>query len=131
VILDSFSTPGHLPQLVLNTVLELLLVAARRLARRLTPGIRAWGILLVGYLAAISALAFGGLGGSGRDYLVVLPIVALVLAGLPSGIVMAVLGALTLAVFGVLADRGMLGSWLIDRANSTRLSVGSPRALTR
>jgi len=122
VILDSFSTPGHLSQLALNTVLELLLVALA-LGRRLDPRIRAWGILLVGYLAAISALTFGGLGGSGRDYLVVLPIVALVLAGLPSGIVMAALSALTLVVFGVLVDRGMLGAWLVDRANSTQLRV--------
>jgi signal transduction histidine kinase len=49
--------------------------------------------------------------------------VALVLAGLPSGIVMAALSVLTLVVFGVLVDRGMLGTWLVDRANSTRLSV--------
>jgi signal transduction histidine kinase/CheY-like chemotaxis protein len=122
VILDSFSTPGHLHQLTLYAVLELLLVVLA-LWRRLDPRIRAWGILLVGYLAAVLALAFGGLGGSGRDYLVVLPIAALVLAGLPSGIVMAVLGALTLAAFAVLADRGMLAGWLVDRASSTQLSV--------
>jgi len=77
--------PGQWPAVALFTVM-LLLLAVLALWRSLGLQVRAAGLLLLGYLAAIVSLARGGLAGSGRDYLLVLPIVGLILVGVPTGV---------------------------------------------
>src|SRR5512137_2071017 len=57
-----------------------LIVVALAIFRRLDVRIRAWGLLLVGYIAAIVDLMFFGLEGDGRIFLITLPALALILA---------------------------------------------------
>jgi signal transduction histidine kinase len=68
------------------------------------------------------SLARGGLAGSGRDYLLVMPIVALILLGARAGALMSILSALILTVLAVLADRGLLEGWLILLQNPMRFT---------
>ena len=65
-----------------------------------------------------TALAANGLGSSGRLYLLVLPVGAVILIGIRSGIFMAAFSALTLVTFTLLANHGSLASWLISDRNS-------------
>ncbi|MFM8320613.1 MAG: response regulator [Chloroflexota bacterium] len=102
----------------LGLLLAVILLAAWR---GLDSRIRGFGLLLIGYLAGVVALARGGLAGSGRDFLLVLPILALILIGARFGMILAVFSGLILAVFAVLAEQGALQPWLVLTENSTRL----------
>ncbi len=120
-ILDAISRPGQWPTVILFSILALML-AALALLRGIDNRIRAWGVLLVPYVVGVTTLASFGLGSSGRLYLLALPIGALILIGVRSGIVMSALSILTIAVFAVLADRGMLLHWLVSDRNSLLLA---------
>ncbi len=113
--------PDQWPAVALFTVM-LLLLGVLALWRSLDSRIRASGLLLLGYAAAIVSLARGGLAGSGRDYLIVLPIIALILVGTRAGALLSALSVLILAIFAVLADRGLLLPYLVIVQNSQRLA---------
>jgi PAS domain S-box-containing protein len=113
--------PEQWPAVALFAVL-LLLLAVLAFWRGLDFRVRAVGLLLLGYVAAVVSLARGGLAGSGRDYLVVLPIVALILIGARAGVFLSAFSALVLAIFAVLADRGFLLPWLVNTQNPLRLT---------
>ena len=113
--------PGQWPAVALFTVL-LALLAVLAFWRDLDFRVRAAGLMVLGYVAAVVSLARGGLAGSGRDYLVVLPIVGLVLLGVRAGVVLSAFSALLMAIFAVLADRGFLLPWLINTQNPLRLA---------
>jgi PAS domain S-box-containing protein len=119
--LNALKQGDQWPAFALFAVL-LLLLAVLAFWRSLDGRIRAWGILSIGYAAGVAALARGGLAGSGRDFLLVLPIIALILLGGRAGVFLSILSGLTLAVFAVLADRGLLLRWLILTENPLRLS---------
>jgi PAS domain S-box-containing protein len=116
-ILDAISRPGQWPTVILFSILALVL-AALAFFRGIDNRIRAWGVLLVPYVVGVTTLASFGLGSSGRLYLLALPIGALILIGVRSGIVMSALSVLTMAVFAFLADRGALVQWLVSDRNS-------------
>ncbi len=113
--------PDQWPAVFVFTALMVLL-AGLAFGQRLDIRLRASGLLLVGYLAGILSLARGGLAGSGRDYLLVMPIVALILVGARVSIFTSLLSALILATFAVLAERGLLQRWLILQENPLRLT---------
>jgi signal transduction histidine kinase/DNA-binding response OmpR family regulator/HPt (histidine-containing phosphotransfer) domain-containing protein len=119
--LDAISRPGQWTTVGLASVLVLMLVALA-IFRRIDSRIRAWGIILVPYAIVVTALASYGLGGSGRLYLLALPIGALILIGVRGGIFMSAVSALTMAVFAYLADQGMLAQWLTGERNSLLLA---------
>ena len=121
IVFTAASRPEQWPAAVLFTGM-LLLLGMLALWRRLDSRIRAGGLLLLGYAVAIVSLARGGLAGSGRDYLIVLPIVALILVGKRAGGILAGVSALILAVFAVLADRGHLLPYLVNQQNSQELA---------
>ncbi len=75
-----------------------LIILALALLRRLDSRIRGWVLLSLGYFMGVLALWQGGLWASGRLYLFFLPIVALVLIDLRSGLVMAGISLLTFAL---------------------------------
>jgi PAS domain S-box-containing protein len=112
--------PEQWPAVALFTVL-LSLLAVLAFWRRPDHRMRAAGLLILGYVAAALSLARGGLAGSGRDYLVALPIVALILVGVRAGILLSAFSALVLAIFAVLADRGFLLPYLVNTQNPMRL----------
>jgi len=97
----------------------LLLVLA--ISRRMNSRVRAWGLLLLGYAIGIVAFARGGLAGDGRIFMLALPVLALILAGVRSGIIMAVLSLLAFAVFTFLAQQGQMARWLVHLDNPLTL----------
>ena len=119
-ILDAISRPGQWPAVIIFFVLDLILIAMAIF--RFDHRIRAWTVLLVPYVVGVTTLASFGLGSSGRLYLLVLPIGALILIGVRSGIFMSVLSILTMAVFAFLSERGVLQSWLVNDRNSLLLA---------
>ncbi len=116
-IADAISRPGQWPPVILYSFLALVMTALA-IFRRVDLRIRAWGVLLVPYVVGVTALASYGLGSSGRLYLLVLPIGALILIGVRSAIFMSALSTLTMLVFTVLAGRGALAPWLVSERNT-------------
>ena len=88
--------------------------------RRLDMRLRAWGFLLVGQATAILATARGGLAGDGRVYFMAMPILALVLVGGRSGLLMGIISLVTYTVFAILAHQGQLEKWLVVSENTGR-----------
>jgi signal transduction histidine kinase len=81
------------------------------------PGIsqyvRGWFLILLIYILGVIALARGGLAGSGREYMILLPVVAFVLVGVRPGMIAAGMSLFSLAVFTYLASERFLDRWLI------------------
>ncbi len=119
-IADALSRPGQWPAVIVFAILDVVLIGLAIF--RIDYRIRAWGVLLVPYVVGVTTLASFGLGSSGRLYLMVVPIGALILLGVRSGIVMSVVSILTMVAFAVLADRGLLVIWLISDRNSLLLA---------
>src|SRR5512138_2443661 len=116
-VADALARQGQWPAVIVFSLLEVVLVVLAAF-QRIDYRIRAWGVLLVPYAVSVTALASYGLGSSGRIYLVALPIGALVLMGVQSGLIMSIVSVLTMVVFALLADRGILLNWLIADRNS-------------
>jgi PAS domain S-box-containing protein len=95
------------PLAVIITVAFLMLLALAVL-RSIDYRIRAWGFLLVGYALATANLTTFGIMSAGPWYLLVLPILALILAGVRSGILASVVSGIVLAVSVVLFQQGVL-----------------------
>lgn len=85
--------------------------------QRLNYRTRAWGLVLLGYLTGVLALALGGLAGDGRVLLVATPLVALALIGARAGLIVTFLNLTTFAGFAVAAHLGWLDDWLVISDN--------------
>ena len=107
IIITFFQNPDVSGTILPFTALYALLVALA-VFRRIDYRLRAWGLLLVGYVAAITNLVIGGLRGASPWYLLVLPIVGFILVSVRSGIILSVLSALVLAIFIPLFELGIL-----------------------
>jgi GAF domain-containing protein len=134
-ILDAASRPGQWPTISLYLVLTLIL-AALAIFRRIDNRIRTWSVLLVAYATGLAALVTLGLGGSGRLYLLSLPIVALILLGVRPGIFMSTLSIITMVAFAALANYTevlhqtisernslLVGDWLAESSDTLMLLV--------
>jgi PAS domain S-box-containing protein len=77
--------------------------------RRLDTRLRTWVFLLLGYAAAIWGLGINGLPGSGRVYLMALPVLAFVFVGRRSGWAATVLSLLILGLSSVFFQSGLFG----------------------
>ncbi len=95
-----------------------LLLVLTLLRRRMDYRIRAWALLLVGYVAAVLLMATLGLLGNGVPFLVVLPALGLVVLGRRTGLVMAALSVLIYLGFTAAAATGIMADWLIIRENT-------------
>lgn len=112
---DALSHPKQIPSLVLYACLSLVLIVLA-VFRRVDQRIRTWGILLVAYTSGVIALSTLGLGGSGRLYLLTLPVITVILLGVRPGIYMSFLSVFTLAGFALLAKyTTFLQVWLVER----------------
>jgi len=116
VVFEAVRHPQQWPVASAYLVMWLCLVGLAAFCR-LNPYLRAWGLLLLGYAAAAQALALGGLAGDGRVFLVALPMVALILVGVRSGLIVSVISLLTFAAFAVAAHLGWMTDWLIISDN--------------
>jgi signal transduction histidine kinase/CheY-like chemotaxis protein len=115
-IIQAISISDISPSVILLTVLELALIALA-VFHSIDIRVRVYGVLLIGYTAAIVKLALDGLGSSGPLYLLVLPLIALILIGRRAGILASTLSALILTAFTALIAGGLL---------TPRPSAGSP-----
>jgi two-component system, sporulation sensor kinase E len=98
-----------------------LFIVGLALFRRFNPRLRLWTLLMLCYAAGVLAFARGGLAGEGRVYLLALPVIALILDGLRSGLIMAVLSLLTFAAFAATAHLGWMAGWLVRQDNTLLL----------
>ena len=117
-ILDTATVPGQLPIMLLAGALVLALTALAIL-RGIDSRIRSWGFLIIIYAISVIALVMNGLGGSGRLFLLVLPIFALILIGARAGLLMSALSILTMAILAFLIDQGLAVQWLVGEKNSS------------
>jgi PAS domain S-box-containing protein len=120
-ILDAISRPGQWINVILYVILTLLLVVLA-IFRKIDHRIRTWGLLLVAYITGVIALVSLGLGGSGRLYMLSLPVVALVLLGVRSGMYASVFSVFTMVVVAFLTSSNAAVQQLLNERNSLRLA---------
>jgi PAS domain S-box-containing protein len=120
-VLDALSRPGQWPAVIVYLTLTAVMIGLA-VARRIDYRIRAWGTLLVPYVVGVTAMATFGLGSSGRLYMMAVPIAALILIGARPGMFMSLVSILTIVLFAVLANNGVLAETLIRDRNSLLLA---------
>jgi len=119
-IFEAIRNPDQWFAAVSFTTLYLLLVLLV-LARSVSFHLRAWSFLLLGYGASALSCARGGLAGDGRVFLLALPMLALILVGLRSGLIAAAMSLLFFSAFAVAAQIGWMENWLTNRKNPLAL----------
>ena len=117
---SAFRDPSQWPA-ALAFLVFYLFVAGLAAFRRLDARLRAWGFLMVGQAVAILATARGGLAGDGRVYFIAMPILAMVIVGGGSGLLMAIISLVSYTAFAILAHQGLLEKWLVSLENSVVL----------
>jgi len=121
VISNAVRKPQQWPAAAVFMVIYLFVVVLA-VFRHLDPRLRAWGLLIVGYAAGALAFARGGLVGDGPMYFLALPLLAMILIGVRSGLIMTAISLLTFAAFAFAAHIGWLVRWLIRLDNSLELT---------
>jgi PAS domain S-box-containing protein len=99
---------------------------------RFDARLRGWLFLLLAYANACASFARVGLAGSGRLYLIALPVIAILVVGARAGYVTAVLSLAIYVAFAALAHLGLLENRLVVEATPLDLSfwVEAGTALT-
>ncbi|MEI6290988.1 MAG: GAF domain-containing protein, partial [Chloroflexota bacterium] len=116
-ILNAISDASQWPGVIVYIVLTIIL-ACLAVFQNLDYRARAWGILIVAYATGITTLSTLGLSGSGRLYLLSLPVVALILLGIGSGIGLSIFGMFTMLAFSLLVQyTNVLQPTLTDRSS--------------
>ncbi len=95
---------------------------ALALAPSLPESTRAFGLMGLAYANGVASMARLGLAGSGRLYLLVMPVVAALLLGSRAGYVSAGVSLAIYGVFTYLAGSGQLESMLTVKVNPTSLA---------
>jgi signal transduction histidine kinase/CheY-like chemotaxis protein len=111
LLIDAVSKPEQLTAVLVFLACDLFLVGLA-VFRRIDVRWRGLGFLLIGYVGGILALSRGGLAGTGREYLIMLPIIGIILIGVRVGLLLASLSVAIMAVFAGLAQSGALQNWL-------------------
>jgi signal transduction histidine kinase/CheY-like chemotaxis protein len=110
LLIDAVSKPQQLTAVLIFLACDLFLVGLA-VFRRIDVRWRGLGFILIGYGAGILALSRGGLAGDGREYLLMLPIIAIILIGVRAGLLLAGLSVVIMAVFAGLARQGVIQNW--------------------
>jgi PAS domain S-box-containing protein len=84
---------------------------------RLDVRLRGWAFVVLAYANAVASFARVGLAGSGRLYLVVMPVLAIILISSWAGYATAALSLVIYVVFAALAQAGVLSAWLTVQTN--------------
>ena len=128
---QSFAINRFETLLVLTVVYILIVMAA--IFRKLDYRLRGWFFIGAGYLMAVTTMASLGLEGSGRIYLLSMPIIAFTLIGSRAGWITTVLSIVCYGIFSLLAYNGGLETWLVplpDRvSNAMWISGGLTSAM--
>ncbi len=107
-----------------------LAVVVVAFARTADYRLRGSVLLVAGYAMAVNSFVPFGLEGSGRSYLIVLPMMAFILVGVRAGWVATGASTLTYAVFSVFAYSGMLAQWLDPAYNRLDMAMWATTGLT-
>jgi len=99
-----------------------LMILGLAFYRRLDWRIRGWGFIFIIYLVGIISLSRGGLAGAGREYLMIIPILATILIGARAGMATAILSLLVMVAFSFIVDAGYLQNFLIYQQNPVDLA---------
>ncbi len=84
---------------------------------RIDYRLRVWGLIGVSYVNAMASFMRLGLVGSGRLWLITIPVIATVIIGSRAGYATGLLSLCIYALFSLLASKGILGEWLVLRDN--------------
>lgn len=103
----SWDAPEQRPLIALFLLLYLLTFVLRYV-KPLSPRVRSWGFLGLVYVAGVLSLIRGGLVGVGKDYVLVLPLLAVLFRGRRAGLMAIPLCFLTYLVVGILLNQGYL-----------------------
>ncbi len=106
----AFSDSSKWFNAIVFSVIYLFLVALR-LFNRLDYAVKAWGIILIGYLAGISSFINKGLMGSGAIYMLTLPVVTTLLISNRSGIIATIVSVISIVAFSMFASLGLFPHW--------------------
>jgi len=79
--------------------------------------LRAWGLMALSYVNASASFMRLGLAGSGRLWLIVMPVIAAVILGARAGYATGALSLAVYASFSALAHLGILGQWITLHEN--------------
>jgi signal transduction histidine kinase/DNA-binding response OmpR family regulator/uncharacterized protein YigA (DUF484 family) len=114
-VIDAFNNPSVWPFTYFYLFLIIVLIILA-IFRRIPYKARTWGMLMVAYFSGVTTLASLGLGGSGRLYLLVLPVATLVLVGVRSGIIMSGISIFTIFIFSFLVKNfAWFGQMILER----------------
>ena len=120
-LISEARTPGQLSAtLSFFAAYVILLILAFQ--RRLPWRIRGWGFLLIAYVVGMIGLARGGLAGAGREYLIIIPVLAVLLIGARAGMATAALSLLIMIAFAFAVDAGFFRGMLIYSQNPVDLA---------
>ncbi|MBN1538386.1 MAG: PAS domain-containing protein [Anaerolineales bacterium] len=82
---------------------------------------KSWGIMALSYTNAIVSFMRLGLAGSGRLWLIVMPIIAIIAISAKAGYFAAVFSILIYVSFSILVNMGFLENWIVLQENPTTL----------
>lgn len=102
---------GQMSPLVWVYVLVYGAILALALLPRVDYRLRIWGLMVLGYVNGMASLARLGLEGSGRLYLLLVPVFATVLAGLRAGLTTAFVSIAVYLFFASQASAATVASW--------------------
>jgi PAS domain S-box-containing protein len=78
---------------------------------------KSWGLMVLTYTNAGASFVRLGLVGSGRIWLIVMPIIAMIVIGAKAGYFTAGFSMLMYITFSILVNMGVLGNWLVLKEN--------------
>ncbi len=110
LLVDTLSKRDQLPAMLIFLGCDLLLIGLA-VFRRIDVRWRGLGFLLLGYVGGIVTLTRGGLAGAGREYLIILPVLAIILVGVRAGLILSALSAALMGGFAWLAYQGIIQRW--------------------
>jgi hypothetical protein len=102
----------QMPAMVVYSLLYLVLIFLAFFPK-ISVRVKGWALNLLLYTLGVIAFARGGLAGTGREYLLLFPVVAFILVSTRSGMIAAAMSLFTLILFTYLATHGLLNRYLI------------------
>ncbi len=106
-VIEGIRTPERRLVTIVLTIIYLIILALTIL-RRLDGAVRAMGLLIVGYIAAIAILIVSGIYGPGVWYVIAMPIIGFILIGSRTGIISSIFSVVIVGLIVFLTDIGTI-----------------------
>ena len=124
LILSIIELTDELNSKILLGVYSIMFLSSILLAilPKLSSKTRSVGLNLILYMISLSSMLISGQAGSGRSFLMVLPLMAIILIGVQAGLKFFILSVTTLFIAPLLVHSGWLDAILVDDAIQSTLS---------